>query len=83
MKVNKAQKSKFVYPDKLYARCKDNNTFDISYVPQNMEAVEYTRTDAFIEKAVDYIANNMRCDGNTLQTKVKFIRDFKKYMEGE
>lgn len=46
------------------------------------ENVEYIRTDAFIEKAVDYIANNMRCDGYTLQTKAKFIKDFKKYMEG-
>ena len=43
--------------------------------------IEYTRTDAFIEKAADYIANNMRCNRYTLQTKVKFIRDFKKYME--
>lgn len=45
--------------------------------------IEYTRTDAFIEKAVEYIANNMRCDGYTLQTKAKFIKDFKKCMEGE
>ena len=46
-------------------------------------SIEYTRTDAFIEKAVDYIANNMRCDGYTLQTKAKFIRDFKNHMKGE
>ena len=45
--------------------------------------IEYTRTDAFIEKACDFIANNMRCNGYTLQTKAKFIRDFKKYMKGE
>lgn len=45
--------------------------------------IEYTRTDAFIEKAVEYIANNMRCDGFTLQTKVKFIKGFKNYMKGE
>ena len=43
--------------------------------------IEYIRKDAFVEKAVDYIANNMQCNGYTLQTKVKFIRDFKKYME--
>lgn len=52
MKANEA-KSIFVYPDKLYARCKDNKTLDISYAPQILEAVEYTRTDAFIEKACD------------------------------
>lgn len=55
----------------------------ISYCRNNDEDIEYIRTDAFIEKAVDYIANNMRCNGYTTQTKVKFIRDFKKYMEGE
>lgn len=45
--------------------------------------VEYIRTDVFIEKVADYIANNMRCDGYTLQTKAKFIKDFKEYMKGE
>lgn len=45
--------------------------------------VEYTRTGAFIEKAANYIANNMRCDGYTLQTKAKFIKGFKNYMKGE
>jgi len=43
--------------------------------------IEYVRTDVFIEKATDYIANNMRYNGYTLQTKTKFIRDFKKYIE--
>lgn len=50
-----ASKSKFVYPDKLYARCKDNKTLDMSYVPQNMEAVEYTRTDSFIERVESFL----------------------------
>ena len=43
----------------------------------------YVREDAFIEKAVDYIAHNMRCNGYTLQTKVKFIKGFVNYMKGE
>lgn len=49
----------------------------------NGNKLEYTRTDAFIEKAVNYIAENMKCDGYTFQTKAKFIRDFKNYMKGE
>jgi len=66
MKENKA-KSKFVYPDKLYARCKDNKTLDISYAPQNMEAVEYTRTDyaekEFLIKAKRFLSEIHRvCD---------------------
>ena len=58
MKANEAPKSKFVYPDKLYARANNNITLDISYAPQTLEAVEYTRTDAFIEKAIEWIDKN-------------------------
>ena len=90
MKANEAPKSKFVFPDKLYARCKDNKTIDMSYAPQNMEAVEYTRTDAFIEKALAYLNdkfyfNNVfygivSTDFNTME---EMYGDFRKYMEGE
>lgn len=38
--ANKAPKSKFVYPDKLYARCKDNKMLDISYAPQMMKGAK-------------------------------------------
>lgn len=34
-----------------------------------------------LDKVCEYIANNMRCDGYTLQTKAKFIRDLRKTME--
>ena len=57
MSANEA-KSKFIYPDKLYARTKDNITLDISYAPQTLEAVEYVRTDAFIEKACEWLLTN-------------------------
>lgn len=46
-----------------------------------LEVKDIDSTDAFIEKAVNYIANNMQCDGYTLQTKGRFIRNFKKYLE--
>jgi hypothetical protein len=59
MKANEAPKSKFVYPDKLYARTKDNITLDISYAPQTLEAVEYTRTATFIEKAVKFLKDRV------------------------
>lgn len=85
-----APKSKFVYPDKLYARCKDNKTLDISYAPQNMEAVEYTRTDAFIEKAAAYINekfyfNNLHyaVENNTFNCMEEMFEDFKSYLKGE
>jgi len=91
MKSNETSKSKFVYPDKLYARCENNKTLDISYAPQNMEAVEYTRTDAFIEKTEKWLKDHIleyvpemnfglwKTDPD-YYTK-HFIEDFKKYME--
>ena len=79
MKSNEAKKSKFVYPDKLYARTDDNITLDISYAPQTLEAVEYTRTDAFIDKACEwitqYILNHDQLDIFEMEN------DFRKAME--
>lgn len=91
MKANEA-KSKFVYPDRLYARTNDNITLDISYAPQTMEAVEYVRTDAFVNKVVNFL--NYKLDdvvairvGGTIiphhVAKQELIEDFKKYMKGE
>ena len=78
MKANET-KSKFVYPDKLYARTNDNITLDISYAPQTLEAVEYVRTDAFIEKACDWLENNLQgIVGGSI-----YIEDFRKYIKGE
>ena len=68
MKANEA-------PEKIYMNW-------VNYPLEEIQ-VEYTRTDAFIEKAVDYIAENMKCDGYTLQTKAKFIKKFRNYMKGE
>lgn len=71
-------------PEKLYVDTKDNLSDSILYgftEKHKDDDIEYIRKDAFIEKAVDYVANNMRCDGYTLQTKARFIEGFKKYME--
>lgn len=85
MEAKEAPERKFVYPDKLYARCKDNKTLDISYAPQNMEAAEYTRIDAFIEKARKWFERQYEwydklgvkhCD-------MKEFEDFVKYIEEE
>ena len=78
MKANKA-------PEKLYILFGLPYTVDYTKLNKRRreEEVEYSRTDAFIEKAVDYLFKNMRCGGYTLQTKVKFIRGFKNYMKGE
>ena len=89
MKANEAPKSKFVYPDKLYARTNDNITLDISYAPQTLEAVEYTRTDAFIEKACEWIRefNNhhyiMRYSDSCEPPLSEVTEWFKNYMKGD
>jgi hypothetical protein len=78
MKANEAPKSKFVYPDKLYARTKDNITLDISYAPQTMEAVEYVRTNAFIEKACEWLEPILKNYAGCYRGK-DILGDFKKY----
>lgn len=45
-------------------------------------AVEIAKEE-MIEKVCEYIASNMRCDGYTLQTKSKFIKDLKQAMKSE
>lgn len=72
-------------PEKVYLLF--NRPYLVDYTKLNKrrcdEEVEYTCTDAIIEKAVEYIANNMRCDGYTLQTKAKFIKEFRNYLKGD
>lgn len=76
-------------PEKIYLQ--ENTTTDCygEFWPEWFEArtkdsdIEYTRTDAFIEKACEFIAENMTCNGHTLQTKAKFIKDFKIHIKGE
>lgn len=82
MKANES-KSKFVYPDKLYARTNDNITLDISYAPQTLEAVEYTRNDAFIEKARKWFEkqNEWRDINGIKHCDMESFEDFRKAMK--
>ena len=75
--------SKFIYPEKLYARTKDNITLDISYAPQTLEAVEYVRTDAFIDKAAEWLMDYEFNDSPTIADRRKRVEEFKKAMKGE
>ena len=43
--------------------------------------IKYVRKDVFIEKAAEWLASNVTCDGYTFQSKAKMIREFKKAME--
>lgn len=69
MKANKA-------PEKIYfSQTEDGRQYFTPAIPFEREFVEYTRTDAFIEKACDFISSLRRLDDDV-------IEDFRKYMEG-
>ena len=73
MKANKA-------PEKIYLSAVDLE--EIGYLLEDSndsQDVEYTRTDAFIEKACEWLKNNLQgIVGGSI-----YIDDFRKYMEGE
>ena len=48
----------------------------------NNESIEYTRTDAFIEKAWDWIENNI-LSPNQQDESFLYYEQFKNYMKGE
>lgn len=54
-------------------------------VPLNEYHIEYVRTDAFIEKACEFMRNNIDqqltiYNANTWKKRDEFIAEFKKYM---
>ena len=66
------------YPEYYYSTEIYN---DILSFLNTLEVKEVGSTDTFIEKACEWLASNVHCDGYTLQSKAKLIRDFKKAME--
>ena len=45
--------------------------------------IEYTRTDAFIEKACEYLSYHLDTSKIDVDYKFEFIEEFRKYMKGE
>ena len=84
MKTNEA-------PEKIYvSECMLFATNPEITLPKN-DKIEYTRTDAFIEKACEVLDRMIwevtyeDLEGNSVQhyDKMEFIEDFKNYMKGE
>ena len=77
MKANKA-------PEKLYFGESDKGILDIYSDKESNDEVEYTRTDAFIEKACEWIKDNgshyIDIVNGQLILKKDIIKDFRKYM---
>ena len=75
MKVNEA-------PEKIWI----NPATDLPKLSGHIDNdnVEYTRTDAFIEKACDYVQKNLwRIVLEEGEFRQRFVTDFKNYMKGE
>lgn len=77
-------------PEKIYVHVKRNkvtNTWNSTFIGVN--DIEYTRTDAFIEKASGWIKENITNNPNANSILVRngcvtlgmLIEDFKNYME--
>ena len=82
MKANEA-------PEKIYVHVKDGkvcNTWNSEWIGVN--DIEYTRTDAFIEKACENLKKlmyeNLMFQGRLPRDEVinSFVEDFKKHMKG-
>jgi hypothetical protein len=74
MKANEA-------PEKIYLT--QLMLFATPTIRSSDNEVEYTRTDAFIEKAVEWLENLFAPDGSIVPENIKLIEDFKNYMKGE
>ena len=69
MKANEAPKKLYLLPNGLISYCRNTD-----------EDVEYTRTDASIEKAFEWIRKEIRPYYSDVKYKYE---DFKNYMKGE
>ena len=75
MKANEAPKK--IYLEAIYP---DNGVLPngLNYTPSPTD-IEYTRTDAFIDKACSWLKNNLQgIVGGSI-----YMEDFRNYMEGE
>ena len=50
---------------------------------KNATNIEYTRTDAFIEKALKWYCLDCECNDNCKDTKCYFYRQYERYLKGE
>ena len=70
-------------PEKIYTDENGNNSLLKRHCDSD---IEYTHTDAFIEKACEYILSHipdMHILGKSCKTDELIIEDFKNYMKGE
>ena len=71
MKANGAPEKLYLLPNGLISYCRNTD-----------EDVEYTNTDAFIEKAWNWIEDNMLSSNQQDKSRL-YYEQFKNYMKGE
>ena len=71
-------------PEKLYLHPTAKGKVGASWLtfPLTNDDIEYTRTDAFIEKACEYLMKYEFNDSPTIADRRKHIESFVKYMKG-
>lgn len=69
-------------PEKIY--CGNNGHGNLSYSNQPFpNAVEYVRTDAFMEKALKWYCLDCECNDNCKDSKCFFHNEYERYLKGE
>ena len=67
-------------PEKIYLTSDENNSYVFTQKRSDNMGVEYTRTDAFIEKAYEYLSYHLDTSKIDVNYKFEFIEEFKKAM---
>ena len=73
-------------PEKIYLTTDGDNSFVFTQKRSDNKGIEYTRTDAFVEKAAEWLKENIykhvykQGDDLGFPT-AEFLKDFKKYMK--
>ena len=75
-------------PKKIYLVSNENAAFVFTQKRSDNLGIEYTRTDAFIEKACEFMCNNIDkhltiYHNNTWRKRDEFIEAFRQFMKRE
>lgn len=74
-------------PEKIYLdpsdRAGEEYDGEWAYKPLCEDSVEYTRTDAFIEKTEEFLYEKLNNGDMECGDIIAFINDFRNYMKGE
>lgn len=83
MKGNNRKRMKANAPEKIYLRHNYKGDIGAGWLtfPLTNNSVEYTRTDAFIEKAAEYLMDYEFNDSPTIADRRKRVEEFKKAMK--